>query len=511
MIDQTGVVAEMGDHSPAISLSEVTVQFGQAYALDGVGFSVERGEIVSLMGENGAGKSTLMRVAAGLQKPSSGHLSVDGVERKIASVDESRAAGIRLVPQELTLASDLSIAENISLGVLPNARGVVDKAEMRRIAQERMERLGLQHVDVDMLVEHAPVVVKTFVQIARALSDGAKVLILDEPTAPMSDPEVETFLSVVMQIAASGIAVLYVSHRLDEVFRISDRVIVLRDGKLILDSPLAAVQRIDVIQAMVGGRDLSVTENRAVIDEPVVLGVRDLTTTEVDAVSFDVHAGEIAALYGIAGSGREYVGAAIIGADPHATGEVAVDGTVLAPRSITASIAAGVGYLAPERRALGLLFESSIRDNLTLTTLRKFSRWGVISAARERAIAERWRAKLKIMAPSIATVIGTLSGGNQQKVLIARALESSNRVLILEEPTRGVDIATKAEIYRLLAELAQSGLGILVISSDLEEVSLVASRVLVIRRGRLVADALAPEQSTIAAVANSLTEEEVHV
>lgn len=496
---------------PAIRLTDITVQFGQMRALDRVGFSVGAGEVVGLMGENGAGKSTLMRVAAGLQRPSSGSLEVSGVVREIASVSDSRAAGIRMVPQELTLADDLSIAENISLGAIASSRGIIDATKMRDVARRRLARLGVHDIDVDLPAGEAPVVVKTFVQIARALSDGAVVLILDEPTAPMSDPEVETFLAVVGQIAASGIAVLYVSHRLDEVFRISDRVVVLRDGRQILDAAVGDVERIDVIRAMVGGRDLSIAESRTDADAPVVLDVRGLTTGGVDDVSLTVRAGEIAALYGIAGSGREKVGAAIIGADPLATGRVAVDGRKVASRSIRGTIAAGIGYLAPERRSLGLLFERSIRDNLTLATLRRIARAGVISSARERVTVDRWMAKLKVAAPSAATIIGTLSGGNQQKVLIARALESSRRVLVLEEPTRGVDIATKAEIYRLLASLAESGMGILVISSDLEEVALVASRVLVIRQGRLVADDLVPDQSIIASVANALTQEAAHV
>ena len=507
----TGATLRGGSH-PTIQFRGVTVRYGAMKALDNVGFSVTAGEIISVMGENGAGKSTLMKVAAGLLRPNDGELFIDGEQQHFSGAADARAAGIRLVPQELTLADDLSIAENVSLGRMPRTRGGwTDTKAMRSIAVDRLARLGVVDLDVDSLVGQLPVVIKSFVQIARALGDGARVLVLDEPTAPMSDAEVDRFLAVVDQIARTGIAVIYVSHRLDEVFRISSRVVVLRDGKLILDEHLADVARADVITAMVGGRDLAVGAHTVGADSPVVLDVRGLTTSEIRDVSFTVRAGEIAAIYGIAGSRREAIGSAVVGAAAGVRGQVFVDGVELPRLSIRASVAAGIGYLAPERRTMGLLFESSIRDNLTLSTLSRFSRGGVLSLRREREAVLEWIEKLHIAADSPEVIVGSLSGGSQQKVLIARALQSTRRVLVLEEPTRGVDIATKAEIYRLLTELATTGLAILVISSDLEEVSLVASRVLVVRRGEIVSDNVPPIQSTIAEIANAHAKEASHV
>jgi ABC-type sugar transport system ATPase subunit len=506
-----GAALRGGSH-PTIQFRNVTVQFGTMKALDSVGFSVAAGEIISVIGENGAGKSTLMKVAAGLLRPNGGELFIDGEQQHFSGAADARAAGIRLVPQELTLADDLSIAENISLGRMARTRGGwTDVRTMRSIAVDGLARLGVLDIDVDTPVGDLPVVLKSFVQIARALGEGARVLVLDEPTAPMSDAEVNRFLAVVDQIARSGIAVIYVSHRLDEVFRISTRVVVLRDGKLILDHQLSEVARSEVIAAMVGGRDLAIGGHTVNAGAPVVLDVNDLTTSQVHGVSFAVHAGEIVAIYGIAGSGREAIGAAIVGATRGVHGRVSVDGVALPRLSIRASAAAGIGYLAPERRTMGLLFESSIRDNLTLSTLHRFSRAGVLALRRERQAVLGWIQKLHIAAPSPEVIVGSLSGGSQQKVLIARALESTRRVLVLEEPTRGVDIATKAEIYRLLAELAATGLAILVISSDLEEVALVASRVLVVRRGEIVADNVPPIQSTIAEIANTHAREASNV
>jgi rhamnose transport system ATP-binding protein len=492
---------------PAIEFRDVSVSFGGVQALSNVSFRIERGEIVSVMGENGAGKSTLMKVASGLVRRSSGTVTVNGVEHELVTTSEAHDAGIRLVPQELTLANDLSVAENISLGQLPRRNGVLSRAAMNDIARARLARLGAAGIDVEAPVEDLSVIHKTFVQIARALSDGATLLILDEPTGPMSDAEVSRLLDVVREIAREGIGIAYISHRLDEVFSLSSRVVVLRDGRTILDKELSETKPQLVIEAMVGGRNLDVGARQVAEDAALLLEVRGLTAAAFADVSFSVRAGEIVGLYGVAGSGREEIGAAIVGDRQHVRGEVVVEGTPIVPLSIRGTIAAGVGYLAPERRALGLLFESTIRENVTLSNLGKFTRGGVLRKQGETVAARDWIDKLQIAAPSTETIVGSLSGGSQQKVLIARALESAGRVLVLEEPTRGVDIATKAEIYRLLADLAHSGLAILVITSDIEEVALVSSRVLVMRRGTLVPGDFAPDQTTIALAASATKEE----
>lgn len=500
MTQATPAPAESSSSPPVLLANGLSKRFGAVEALQDVTFSVVAGEVVALCGENGAGKSTLARVIAGLVRPDAGSLTVAGTERHVGSVAESYAAGIRIAPQELTLAPNLSVAENISMGHLPLRWGIlVDRTEMRRLATERLADLGIE-LDVDRRVERLTVLQKTFVQIAHAMTPGARLLIVDEPTAPMSGPEVDQLLAVLGRLTAAGIAVLYISHRLDEVFRIAHRAIVLRDGRLVADFERVRLTREALAGAMVGERSLDIGHRRVVPGETDALQVEGLAFGVVEDLSFSVGRHEVVSIYGVSGSGREAVGMALIGAIPVTSGMVRVDGYLVAggPR---AAFEAGLGYVPGERRSQGLVPEFSIRENLTLAILRRLSRFGLLDRRSERRLTERWMEALRIAAPSGEARVTRLSGGNQQKVLLARWLARHSSVLILEEPTRGVDIATKAEIYRVLRQLADDGAAVLIISSDLEEVALVSDRVLVLRNGALAAELRGADEASIARAA----------
>lgn len=488
-------------HAPPVLVVEgITKVYGAVEALSDVSLQVAAGEVVALCGENGAGKSTLARTVAGLVRPDTGRILVDEVERHLGSVVDAHAAGIRIAPQELTLAPSLSVAENICMGRLPRtALGIIDRRAMRALARTRLLDLGIE-IDVDRPVERLSVLHKTLVQIARSMTPGARLLIVDEPTAPMSGPEVDQLLEVLGRLTSAGIAVLYISHRLDEVFRIADRVVVLRDGRLVADFPRARLTRSALADAMVGGRSLEIGHRTAGVTDQVALSVRGLTAGNVRDLTFEVHTHEIVAIYGVSGSGREDIGMAAIGGAAVEAGVIEVGGRVVTggPRH---AFDAGLGYLPAERRSQGLVPEFSIRENLTLAVLRRLTRRGVLDRTAERTMVDTWMTGLRIAAPSSEVGVMRLSGGNQQKVLLARWLAHGSKALILEEPTRGVDIATKAEIYRVIRQLADDGVAVLVISSDLEEVALVADRVLVLRDGALAAELRGATESEIARVA----------
>ncbi len=493
--------------SPVLEVDRISKRYGAVEALRDVSLTVAPGETVALCGENGAGKSTLARTVAGLVQPDHGRILVDGVERHLGDVAAAHRAGIRIAPQELTLAPGLSVAENISMGRLPRrALGLIDRSAMRALARQRLGDLGID-ISVDLPVDRLSVLHKTLVQIARSMTPGARLFIVDEPTAPMSGPEVDQLLAVLGRLTTAGIAVLYISHRLDEVFRIAQRVVVLRDGRLVADFGRAELTRAALATAMVGDRSLEAGHRTVPATDAVALRVTGLRFGIVRDLSFDVRTHEIVAVYGVSGSGRDGIGMALIGADPVVSGTVEVGGAVISggPRQ---AFEAGMGYVPAERRSQGLIPEFSIRENLSLAVLRRLTRMGFLDRSAERALVSRWMATLSIAAPSPEVRVMRLSGGNQQKVLLARWLAHGSRVLILEEPTRGVDIATKAEIYRVLRGLADDGVAVLVISSDLEEVALVGDRVLVMRNGAMVAQLRGATETDIARAALAAEESE---
>ncbi|MCW2993641.1 MAG: Ribose import ATP-binding protein RbsA [Conexibacter sp.] len=471
--------------APVLELTGLQKSYGATRALVDVSVSLGRGETIALVGENGAGKSTLAKIACGLVKPDEGTITVGGEAMSSYSALAAHAAGVRIVPQEVLLCPNLSVAENITLGGVPRKRGnVIDRRAMTEAAEQRLADLGIESLDVRRSAGRLSVVQKAVVQVARALIPGTRVMIVDEPTAPMSKAEVDELMRLLELVSDRGVGVLYVSHRLDEVLRLADRVVVLRDGHAVAELEAAGLTEPQLISAMAGGRDFTVHATREQRVTGEALAVTDLQGPTIDHLSFSVGWGEIVGFYGIASSGRDDLGALLTGVVEPEGGEVTVDGRSLTGVSVRNRIHHGIGYVPPERSA-ALLLGRSVRENISVAMLERLTERGLKKVQAERELASHWVQELSIKTASIEAPVRSLSGGSQQKVLLARWLAAGVRVLILEEPTRGVDIATKAEIYRLLREFADAGNAILIASSDIEDILAVADRSIVLRDGRI--------------------------
>ena len=463
--------------APLLDIVDVYKAYGGVQALGGVSINVHEGEVLAVVGENGAGKSTLVGVAAGRVTPDQGTVSVQGERLLGHGPAEAVRAGIRLVPQELLICPDMSVLDNVLLGQRPTQIGIfLDRRAARREVMRRLERLGVGGLNLGTPVGDLSVVQRTFVQIARGLSPGAKVMLIDEPTAPMDDAEVLQFLSVLRALTREGMGIVYISHRLKEIFQLANRINVLRDGKLVAELAGGDMTYPRVISAMVGGRPLKERVAAAGAEGPVRLRVDAVEAKGMRNVSLELHGREILVVYGISGSGREVLGPAIVGAMKR-RGTVEIDGTQ------------------------GLDLNASVAANMTTTVLKSVSRWGFLTSGRLKAVADEWIKRLAIRTSSSDASVFSLSGGSQQKVLLARWLAAGVEILVLEEPTRGVDVGTKAEIYRLLDDLASRGSAVLVVTSDIEEAALLGRSVLVMRHGEIAARLDHPTEEALAAAA----------
>jgi ribose transport system ATP-binding protein len=480
----------------------VTKRFPGVVALDGVSFRLLPGEVHALVGENGAGKSTLIKTITGVYRPDEGSILLRGEEVSFASPRESQAAGISTIYQEINLIPMRSVAQNVFLGREPKTRfGLTDTRRMNREASEILGRYGIR-ADVTRPLETLGLGTQQMVAIARAVSLDAGVVIMDEPTSSLEPREVETLFRVIRQLRDEGVGVVYVSHHLDELYAICERVTVLRDGKLVHTGPLAELSKLELISTMLG-RELSAVERGAtsfgehegVAEEPV-LRARDLTRRHVlHGVSFDVRPGEVVGLAGLLGAGRSETAKAVFGAQPLDSGEVEVGGKEVKTGSPSSAIKAGIAFLPEDRKAEGIIPDLSVRENIVAAAMPRLSRAGLVSEKAQDDLVERFMRRLGIKAASPHQPVGELSGGNQQKVLLARWLCMNPKVLILDEPTRGIDVGAKAEVQKLIDELAEDGLGVVMISSELEEVVEGSDRVVVLRDG---------------AVAGTLTGEEIN-
>ncbi|MFD7529460.1 MULTISPECIES: sugar ABC transporter ATP-binding protein [unclassified Streptomyces] len=474
---------------PVLALKDVSKSFGAVRALHEVSLSLCPGEVHALAGENGAGKSTLIKTLAGVHRPDGGQVLLDGRPVAFHGPADARDAGIAVIYQEPTLFPDLSIAENIFMGRQPRRRlGRIDRRAVHAATAELMRRLGVD-LAPGRPARGLSIADQQIVEIAKALSFDARVLIMDEPTAALTGAETARLFSVVRTLRDAGAAVLFVSHRLDEIFELCGRVTTLRDGRLISCEPPAGLTEDDLVRRMVG-RELAglYPKQQAVVGE-VALSVRRLTREGVFRdVSFEVRRGEIVALAGLVGAGRTEVAQAVFGVDRADAGEVRVNGTVLRPGSPTAAMAAGLALVPEDRRQRGLVMAMSIERNIALTGLGAVRRRGLVRRALEHDRAADWAVRLRLKYNRLGDAVGVLSGGNQQKVVLAKWLATEPSVLIVDEPTRGIDVGTKAEVHRLLSASAADGLAVLMISSDLPEVIGMADRVLVMHEGRLVAE-----------------------
>jgi rhamnose transport system ATP-binding protein len=478
----------MSDAAPIVELLKISKSFGSTPVLNKVDLSLYPGEVHALLGENGAGKSTLVKILCGVHLPDSGKIHINGEAVEFRGPAQARQAGIAVIYQEPTLFPDLSIAENIYMGRQPRGYGgFIDYSAMHRGVTAIMSQLVVPLRAEDPVLGLS-IADQQIVEIAKALTFDAKVLVMDEPTAALSSAEVERLFNVVKKLRTQGVALLFISHRLEEVFSISQRITILRDGEFIATGSVADFTTDEVIRKMVGRVMATLfPKEPAPIGEPV-LTVRGLRRAGVFRdISFEVRRGEIVALAGLVGAGRTEVARAIFGVDPSDEGEISIEGKVLRDPDPTAAMQAGIALVPEDRQQQGLVTELSAKRNATLTILRQLHRFGLMIPRLEKAVAREWTERLQFRG-HLDEPVRVLSGGNQQKVVLAKWLATQPKLLIVDEPTRGIDVGAKAEVHRTLSELAKTGVGILMISSEMPEVLGMADRILVMHEGHLTGE-----------------------
>jgi rhamnose transport system ATP-binding protein len=471
--------------TPLLELRNISKSFAMTAALADMSFFVEPGEIHAIVGENGAGKSTLIKIMTGVYQPDSGTMMRNGLPVSIPNTQVAQKLGIGAIFQEPMVFPDLDVAENIFISHR-NKGALMNWKQLHNDAEALVRQLGIV-LDVRRPASGLTLAEQQTVEIARALSLDVKVLIMDEPTASLSAHEVDKLLAIAQTLKNRGVAVLYISHRLDEIFKIADRVTVLRDGRHISTKPIAEITREGLVRDMVGRNiDAFATKKKANAVGPIVLSVKNLGRSGIfGGVNFDVHAGEILCFAGLVGARRTDVGLALFGVHPATEGSIEIHGKPVMVQSPREGMAQGIAYVSEDRRKLGLAMPMPIFSNITLPSLKTFlSRMGLIDSAKEKGTAEKYRQQLEIRSPDVLIEVGKLSGGNQQKVMLAKWLETKPKILIFDEPTRGVDVGAKAEVHNIIRQLAKDGVAIIIISSDLPEVLALADRTLVMREGR---------------------------
>lgn len=487
---------------PVLRMRGIGKSFPGIRALSDVDLEVHAGEVHAIVGENGAGKSTLMKILAGVYQPDEGTIDLSGGRVRIGGQLDALKRGIGMVYQELNLVPDLTVAENITLGRTPSRVGIVDSGKQLAEARRVLDALDAR-IDPQQLVGSLTVSQQQIVEIAKVYSSGPQIIVLDEPTSSLSEHEARSLFGIVRRMRENGIAVIYISHRLREVLDLADRVTVLRDGRHIETRPIEGMTPADMIRSMVG-RDLAdVFPKREVPIGETVLEARDLGRTgEFDDISLTARAGEIVGLAGLVGAGRTEVARALFGLDPLDAGEVLIDGAPVTVSTPQRAVRAGIAYVPEDRKRDGIAPQLSIRDNIVLSALPRLDRFGWLTRRRENEVARQQVSALGVSPPIVERGVSTLSGGNQQKVVLAKWLAMEPRVLILDEPTRGVDVGAKADIHEIIGELAAQGVAIIMISSELPEILAVSDRVYVLHEGRLTAEfdrADATEQSVMQA------------
>ncbi|WP_428937654.1 sugar ABC transporter ATP-binding protein [Fontivita pretiosa] len=468
----------------------ISKRFAGVTALENVSLAIARGECHGLMGENGAGKSTLGKILAGIHRPDAGRILIDGREASINSPTDALRHGIGMVHQELAFCPDLSVAENLCMGQYPRRLGIlVDRPRMHRRAERLLGQIGVS-LDVTQPMRALSTAQEQLVQIASAIGTDARILIFDEPTSSLSEPEAQRLFELIQRLKSRGVTMIYISHRMPELFRLCDRISVLRDGRYVGTLPRDQASPDTIVRMMIG-RSIEEYFPQHLSDKPgpTLLSVRGLRSPGLfEDVSFEIRSGEIVGFAGLVGAGRSEVARAIFGLDPNARGQIELEGRPLRLGRVRQAMRRGIGLLPEDRKRQGLVLAMSGRANLSLAMLDRLSRLGLLAQRQERAVAQTYFQRLAIRAPSIETPVQALSGGNQQKVAIGKWLARGARLLILDEPTRGVDVGAKAAIHRLIDELARQGAGIMLVSSELPEVLNLSTRILVMRQGRIVGE-----------------------
>jgi rhamnose transport system ATP-binding protein len=492
--------------APVLELRDIAKSFGSVAALRRGSLTVERGSIHALVGENGAGKSTLVKIVAGVHQRDTGVFRLDGVDVDFRSTAASKAAGVAVIYQEPTLFPDLSVTENIFMGRQPLGRGRrIDRRAMYAEAESLFDRLGVS-IDPRRPAAGLSIADQQIIEIAKAISLDARLLIMDEPTAALSGVEVERLFAVARSLRDDDRGIVFISHRFDEVFALCDRVTVMRDGEYVSTDDTADTSVDQIVARMVGREVAELFPKTPAPLGDVVLEVRGLSSAGVfHDVGFTVRAGEIVGLAGLVGAGRSEIARAVFGVDGYDSGSVQLFGRPVPPRNVAAAIAAGMAFVPEDRRQQGLVTDASVAHNVAAVIRRGLTKAGLLSTRAESRAAAPWAQRLEVKTAALDMAAATMSGGNQQKVVIAKWLATQPKLLIIDEPTRGIDVGTKAEVHRLLSDLAGQGMAILMISSELPEVLGMADRVLVACEGRLTAD-IARADATPEAVMRAATD-----
>ena len=483
-----------------VAMKGISKSFGPVRVLDGIDFSVAGGEIHALIGENGAGKSTLMKIMSGAFSADSGSILIDGEAVTIRSTREAEALGIAIIHQELNIIPQLSVMDNLFLGREPNRFGVIERSRMQGESARWLGKVGAGQLDENRAAETLSIGLQQLVEIAKALSLNARVLVMDEPTASLTEREIGTLFEIMTDLKSRGVGIVYVSHRMEEIFKICDRVSVLRDGHFVGERAVRETGFEEVVKMMVGRELKERFPKRETSLGPVRLKVDDLADEgNITGIHFEVRAGEVLGVAGLIGAGRSEILNALFGVNRRTSGQVLLDGKPLSIERPADAIAAGIGFVTEDRKSQGLVPGLSLRENVTLVHLGKYARGGIINRkAEERAVKELMD-ELQIRARDAELEVKALSGGNQQKVVFAKWLAKAPKVLLLDEPTRGVDVGGKAEIYHTINRLAAAGTAIVMVSSELPEVLAMSERILVMREGRQagIFDAKAANQEQI--------------
>ena len=473
-----------------LEMQGINKSFAGVSVLRDVNVQLGAGEVLALLGQNGAGKSTLIKILGGDYPRDSGTILLDGQPVNFGTPQDAIAAGVRILPQELSVIPEMTVAENVMIGSLPASVhfGIsrLDRAQMRTRTEELLREIGL-NVSPDARLASLGAAEQRIVEITRAISTQARVLVMDEPTAALTDTEARRLFEIMARLRGRGVSIIYISHRMDEVFEVSDKVVALRDGQVTGEFVTAQATRDEVFASMLGDavRDLYPAAHGQIGEKLLEVGNLRLGR-ELSGVSLDVRQGEIVGVFGLIGSGIEVLGKALFGVtDSQPSGEVRLSGQPFKPRDPVQAIAQGVGFIAAERKREGILADLSVRENMTLPFLKRFERGGRVSVAAEEQFAQHWIKNLSIRTQGSRQKIRSLSGGNQQKVMLARWLAEGVKLLVMEEPTRGVDVGARKEIYAELSALSRQGLGILMISSDVDEVAHLSDRAVVLDRGRV--------------------------